>query len=377
MGASVCFSFVVSNSGRLHFSACQTGLRPRQRVRIPQSSVATWIFGEHPTILPGHNALVRTGTCSGYTTGATRMPGENQSLRYLEGSMVGGTEIGWFRLPSLPLPKFHIWSGDSGNQTFRTSQNRRYPRPRFPSVGRMELSRLSQTHVHRSSSEWVLEKCSFRIQRDRFTLALGNENRKSFLIVGDNAGSAVQVNGQWSPWIKLVPSARYWTIHLKSLTIGEETHNIDRDVILDSGTTYSFFPTDACESLDIALGGRALLERPSLCTPASSLWIEPSRFDLTEYAFPAALPICWIPDQTPWLRTRCQDKLVPMRHSCPWGTERSMGMFRRGLENVSWGMFCSDVNPIQFFFLGLVVEFERTDYAPGGRVRFASRGNDI
>ncbi|KAJ7867509.1 hypothetical protein B0H14DRAFT_2572797 [Mycena olivaceomarginata] len=135
MGASVCFSFVVSNSGRLHFSACQTGLRPRQRVRIPQSSVATWIFGEHPTILPGHNALVRTGTCSGYTTGATRMPGENQSLRYLEGSMVGGTEIGWFRLPSLPLPKFHIWSGDSGNQTFRTSQNRRYPRPRFPSNG--------------------------------------------------------------------------------------------------------------------------------------------------------------------------------------------------------------------------------------------------
>ncbi|KAJ7791878.1 hypothetical protein B0H14DRAFT_2624591 [Mycena olivaceomarginata] len=80
--------------------------------------------------------------------------------------------------------------------------------------------------------------------------------KSSYLIVGENTGSAVQLKGEWSPWIRVLPSAQQWDIRLESITVRNKTYGINKDIMLDSGTSYSYFPAPACEALNEALDGR-------------------------------------------------------------------------------------------------------------------------
>ncbi|KAJ7835235.1 hypothetical protein B0H14DRAFT_3707062 [Mycena olivaceomarginata] len=176
------------------------------------------------------------------------------------------------------------------------------------------------------------------IDRDRFTIALGNyENQKSYLIVGDNAGSTL--------------------LSLKSLTIGEKTHKIMKDTVIDSGTTLFYLTVDAFKWLDETLGGRYSLHGHNMVYPTEQ-GDEMIKFNFETFSVTRRLSDML--DPRPNARVKIEGQ------SFAYGAFKPMGSLQLGS---SLATCCLLGN---FFMRGLVVEFERINYGTGGRVRFSS-----
>ncbi|KAJ7483961.1 hypothetical protein B0H11DRAFT_2192943 [Mycena galericulata] len=196
-----------------------------------------------------------------------------------------------------------------------------------------------------------------------FTIALGKKDQRSYLIVGENtAGGVVRLRGECqSSWIQVLPSARQWEIRLESITIRETTIEVGRTVMLDSGTSYCYLPSPACDALDKALDGR----------PASNS---------STHIYPPTQPSETIKFHFNGISVErgFSDMLDPRPNTTP---DPNHGPSAKPIFKPAGALADLGTNREvcilgNFFLRGLVVEFDRTNHAPAGRIRMAARGND-
>ncbi|KAJ7726426.1 aspartic peptidase domain-containing protein [Mycena maculata] len=353
------------------------------RLAVDTGSVVTWIFGEHPTLIQEGNAIerdfVRIGRKGYYTTGATQNPGEHLTIPYLEGSAVNvDLYTGPFYLRGGLKPdgsSFYVCRSPNFIFGVATAASSHFERRRIDGILGLGFRKTGRPQIFVNSlyQEDLIE-------RDRFTIALGKENQTSYLIVGDNTGTAVQLNGAWSAWIPAVSSSMHWMINLESLVIGDETHDMNLRTIIDTGvwtfsdslnfsnegylfagTTYSYLPRAACEFLHKALGGQGELS-------SKSLYARVQQNMTVNFKFSGVHIVHGLADL---LDPRPNTGQGVQGGPSAYGAFKPMrtAIFERIPQQ------CCILG--NFFLRGLVVEFERTNYGTGGRVRFASRANDI
>ncbi|KAJ7744796.1 aspartic peptidase domain-containing protein [Mycena maculata] len=348
---------------------------PFSRLAIDTGSVPTWIFGQHPTLLRitdtslarTDDHLNRTGRQGYYLLGATQNRGETAKVLYLEGSGVRlNLYTGPLYLRAGLKPDgsaFHVCR--SPNFIFGVATGATY---HFGDRKMDGILGLGFRETNRTDNLQIFVTSLYHeevIERDHFTVALGQNNQKSYLVIGENTGSAVQVNGVWSPWIPVVESSAHWNIHLESLTIGDDTEPIQLNAILDTGTTYSFFPNVVCQKLDGALGGGQK-------QPGSSkvLYRRRQRVDkMVDFEFSTGGRI-----------RRCLEDFLDPRLNTFVDVQGEAAAYPAFKPMHISGDKSSSERCIlgNFFLRGLIVEFERTNYvSSGGRIRFASRGNDL
>ncbi|KAJ7469823.1 aspartic peptidase domain-containing protein [Mycena galericulata] len=335
----------------LHFS----------RLAIDTGSINTWVFGEALRIIPKHvgepeRPLVRRGRHSWYIRGAIRNGVEVETITYGDGSRVDvDIHTGPFYL------RAELRSSGSSFRVCRspnlvfgvgTRATLEFETRRIDGIFGLGLQTNFVNSLYHED----------RIDEDRFTIALGRKDRRSYLIVGENtAGGAVRLRGEWSSWIQVLPSARQWEIRLESITIRETTIEVGRTVMLDSGTSYCYLPSPACDALGKALDGR----------PASNS---------STHIYPRTQPSETIKFQFNGLSVErgFSDMLDPRPNTTP---DPNHGPCAKPIFKPAGALADLGTNREvcilgNFFLRGLVVEFDRTNHAPAGRIRMAARGND-
>ncbi|KAJ7488663.1 aspartic peptidase domain-containing protein [Mycena galericulata] len=336
-----------------------------------------WIFAQHPTLITDmsnatERRLDRTGRQGYYTLGATQNPGEKLTVSYLDGSIVDVdlyTGPLYLRAGLKPdASAFHVCRSPNfifGVATRATSHFRGRKMDGILGLGFRKTGKL-QSFVTSLHHEELIEGKKISNTGLRLVALILYCRRKSYLTIGDNTGTAVQLNGVWSPWIPVVESSTHWVIRLESLVIGEETHDIQWNAIIDSGTTFSYLPDVACQRLHAALGGAQTEWGSSRVLYRRN---QPSN-KTVNFKFSGVQIIRCLADL---LDPRINTFEDAQGEAAAYSAFKPMGTVTFNVPEESRG-HCILGN---FFLRGFIVEFERTNYGSGGRVRFASRGNDV
>ncbi|KAJ7174146.1 aspartic peptidase domain-containing protein [Mycena crocata] len=353
-------------SGRLHSVGVGTGLQnpteqcPISQLVVDTGSSTTWIYGADAKITGTTRPLPRAPRSCAYYSGADRLqPPARGILEYISTDKL---QIELYRGPFFLMGQnlnkcvaksFTFGVGMSTSATIGVKEM----------DGILAMGLVKAAPIEQVQPDLFIEalRAGGHINTQRFTIALGRSiAQKSFMVIGDPTPSLTAVLRSWTPWVATV-SRTSWAIHLCSIKIAGETYRVAENVILDTGTAFSYLPQETIDWLLVKLGGK--LDQhgvpifPQVPDPASrAVTFE---FDNMGYI---ELDIRWILD----------GRNAPERIN---GQLASKSMFKAGKStsaNEETMYFLGN-----YFFRGLVVEFERLMSSSPGRIRIGFRHRDL
>ncbi|KAJ7200731.1 aspartic peptidase domain-containing protein [Mycena haematopus] len=331
------------------------------------------MFSRNSTLIsgnPGETTLLsRSGRQGFYEQGATRNAGETQIINYGDSSIV---DVDLYTGPlylcaglNADESAYHVCRSPNFIFGVATRATHHFKSRKIDGILGLGLCKTSklQHFIVSLHEEELIEVGVSLLTIHGLQLPWGEYPkclRKSFLVIGDNTGTVFQLDGAWSGWNSVVESSSHWIIRLETLVIADQTYTVGLNAIIDSGTTYSYFPENICQALDTALGGAQQELGSSNVLYRREQPIQTVRFDFGSTAM--AYPLAMLLDPRPNTTSNAHGE------ACAYPAFKTANTLT--LKGALKKKYCVLGN---FFLRGLVAEFEHIRHGQGGRVRFASR----
>ncbi|KAJ7177465.1 aspartic peptidase domain-containing protein [Mycena crocata] len=361
-------------TGRLHSVGVGTGTydptddSPVSQLVVDTGSSTTWIYGADTKISGTTSLLPRAPRSCAYYCGADRVqPPARGILEYVSGEQL---QIQLMRGPFFMIGQDHskclAESFTFGVAISAAEKMGGKEMDGILGMGLQQATPIEQVQPDVSEELLIIDSLpelsassllKLFAPTQRFTIALGRStDQKSFMVIGDPTRSVTTVLRSWTPWVATV-SHTNWAIHLRSINIAGDTYPVAQNVIIDTGSAFSYLPQRTVDWLQGKLGGK-LDEQELLIFPRDPL-IKTVTFDFHDLGS-IEVDSRWILD----------GRNHPEQIN---GRPASLSCIKAGkvLQGGRTMYFLGN-----YFFRGLMVEFQRLANNPSGQIRIGLRKRD-